>query len=608
MWIGTAPELARGYLARPVLTDRAKSALVPGATVALAGEGSHGKTQLAVGVARSLRLNLVLWVSATSRASVLSVYAEAAESESIPSASFLPWLRQTDRNWLVILDDLTDPAHLSGIWPSGPSGRVLVTTRSPARLTGTGQVIQVGKFSRHESMAYLMGRLVSDLNQRQGAADLVTELDDEPLALAQAAAVIDSSELSCRDYLEHYKREAALEPGASASAVSWGLSLEHVELLSPGTAQQLLAFAGMLDGAGIPLAIVPDDMKSTLPANVEAGLITADDELIRMATPVQTAIRAVLPDKMREEAVSTASSMMLAAWPQDEKPEWLVRALRSCTMILLNNTKDAPPEADVLMRAGQSLDAAGLAEPAVEWWRMLSDVLGPGNPAAVEVSERLTAAQLAAGKFTEALEALSGDVMVAKATYGATSPQTLAARETLAAAYMKMGGPADAVAVLKSVLADKEAALGAAHPETLTACCLLAEAQLADRRPKAAVKLLQRAAKGRKKVLGADHIDTIAAHGALGGAYHAAGRMASAVQEYERARDGYRRVLGWDDRETLAACLRLAHGYYGVGRLGDVSALLRDTLERCKRSLPASDPLIAAVRTSLDNVTGGPSE
>lgn len=604
MWIGNPPALAPGHVSRQALADQIRAALVPGATVALVGDGCHGKTQLAVAVAGSLDLDLVLWASATSRASVLSVFAEAAQAANVPPANFLTWLRETDRSWLVILDDITDPTHLSGIWPSGPAGRVLATTRSPARLSGDGQVIKIGKFTRHEAMAYLMGRLVSDLDQRQGAADLVAELDDEPLALAQAAAVIDSSELSCRDYLEHYAREAAVEPGAPSSAVSWGLSLEHAELLSPGTAQQLLAFAALLDGAGIPVAAVPADMRPTLPANVEAGLITADDQLIRMASPVQAAIRAVLPEKMRDTAISEAAAGLLSAWPADERPEWLARALRSCTASLLRNTTDAPPEGDVLLRAGQSLDAAGLAASAVEWWRMLSDVLGPGHSASVEVAERLTNAQLAAGKYTEAIEALSGDVMVAKATYGATSPQALAAREGLAAAYLRMGGPADAVAVLKSVLTDKETALGAAHPETLNACCLLAQAQLADQRPKDAVKLLQRAADGRRRVLGPDHLGTIAANGALGGAYHAAGKMASAVQAYQQARDGYTQVLGPDHRETLAASLQLAHGYYSVGRLGDVSALLRDTLGRCERVLPSGDPLTAAVQASLANVTG----
>jgi hypothetical protein len=79
--------------------------------------------------------------------------------------------------------------------------------------------------------------------------------------------------------------------------------------------------------------------------------------------------------------------------------------------------------------------------------------------------------------------------------------------------------------------------------------------------------------------------------------------MASAVQLYERARDGYAAVLGQDHRETLNASLRLAHAYYAVGRLGDVNRVLRETLSRSEAAFGPADPLTAAVRESLANVS-----
>jgi hypothetical protein len=43
---------------------------------------------------------------------------------------------------------------------------------------------------------------------------------------------------------------------------------------------------------------------------------------------------------------------------------------------------------------------------------------------------------------------------------------------------------------------------------------------------------------------------------------------------------------------------------YRVGRLSEAAALLRDTLEHCKRVLPQEDPLIRSLRESLKNVGG----
>ena len=80
--------------------------------------------------------------------------------------------------------------------------------------------------------------------------------------------------------------------------------------------------------------------------------------------------------------------------------------------------------------------------------------------------------------------------------------------------------------------------------------------------------------------------------------------MASALQFYEQACQGYERVLGADHPETLARRADLAHAYYTVGRLSDAATMLRDTVERCERSLPPGDPLTQTVRESLANIAG----
>ena len=88
-------------------------------------------------------------------------------------------------------------------------------------------------------------------------------MDGEPLALAQASAVIASSELTCHDYREHfaYRRDQAGGVGASggspaAGAITWSLSVDHADLLSPGTAQSLLVLTALLDGNAIPSAVL----------------------------------------------------------------------------------------------------------------------------------------------------------------------------------------------------------------------------------------------------------------------------------------------------------------------------------------------------------------
>lgn len=64
---------------------------------------------------------------------------------------------------------------LDGLWPAGPAGRLLVTSRRPGIAVGPSgtQVIPIGFFSVHETLNYLTERLGPNPVQRLGAIDLV---------------------------------------------------------------------------------------------------------------------------------------------------------------------------------------------------------------------------------------------------------------------------------------------------------------------------------------------------------------------------------------------------------------------------------------------------
>src|SRR5262249_42866764 len=105
---------------------------------------------------------------------------------------------------------------------------------------------------------YLSGRLWADPDKRHGVIELAQELDLEPIALAQASAVIANSPLSCREYLAHFvrEREQLAESSSArpaAASVTWTFSFERADQLGPGgSAPLLLALAAVLDGHGIP--------------------------------------------------------------------------------------------------------------------------------------------------------------------------------------------------------------------------------------------------------------------------------------------------------------------------------------------------------------------
>ena len=250
--VGEVPPLAEGYTDRPDTARGIMDSLHPGTTLALVPGsafaegpsnwlGACGKTQIAVIIAeflwRSAAIDVLIWVSATNRASVLSGYMQASvtafgiepagTAESI-AARLVSWLAATGKSWMVVLDDLQDATDLDGLWPEGPAGRVLVTGTQSSLASGRRgvQVVPVGFFSVREALNCLTERLSVNPAQRQGAIDLIEALGREPLALAQAASVVANSTLACRDYRDYFARRrqqigVAAGEVPSAAAVTW---------------------------------------------------------------------------------------------------------------------------------------------------------------------------------------------------------------------------------------------------------------------------------------------------------------------------------------------------------------------------------------------------
>jgi hypothetical protein len=271
---GAVPPTDEGLITRPDTVPGLDAVLVPGAVVALVpGQDapgrardwprSSGKTQLACYLAgslwRSRSVDVLAWVAATSRAAVLSGYVQAAaelgldyggDAESV-AARFLAWLAGTGRPWLVVLDDLRDAADLDGLWPAGPAGRLLITTADRTTIPARPGVLAlpVPAFSTREALTYLSGRLTTDPDQRNGAIDLAADLGCDPAALAQAAAVIASTGISCREYRGYFVQRQAEAGGGNcdppaAAWFTWTAAASHAERLAPGAGTWRLLVPG----------------------------------------------------------------------------------------------------------------------------------------------------------------------------------------------------------------------------------------------------------------------------------------------------------------------------------------------------------------------------
>jgi tetratricopeptide (TPR) repeat protein len=672
---GMMPPLDRHFSPRPETaapnTDRALASGVPVVLTCRAEPAKGvpdgrtcGKTQLAVFAAQSLlqarQLDLLVWVAAASQASVLSGYVDAARAvmgagltgtaESV-AARFASWLRGTSRRWLVVLDNLPGPEVLGRLWPEGPAGSVLITTTSPAAAFDgrRARVVPIGPFSTREALSYIMGRLTADTDQRAGAMDLAGELGGEPLALAQAAAVIGTSARTCLGYRDEFARRRAQLPNTNGrdlppTAVTWTFSLEQANRLSPdGAAQLLLALAALLGSQGIPgmvfsatavyayLAGLPvGSAADASHRQDQAGQERAWEALLVlertgllalgldppgsgstawMSQASQGFVQAALPAQLRDRAARAAADALLEAWPVGEEQGWLAGALRSCAASLVRATGDllwAGGCHRLLLRAGQSLASAGLTGPAVAYWRNIAAVservLGKDHPDTVTAAEELAGAYMAAGQAADAAQWFEWVLVLRVRTLGQDHVGAIAARRSLGHALVAAGQLGDAAIVLEQVAADYERVSGTDHLDTIgtleeLAAALSAAAQFAD-----ASSLYRRTAADRERIQGSRHPDTLATRQKLADTSLAAGRPRDARKQYQRVLADRERALGPDHPDTIASLSGLGAAYLAQGKMALALQQYEQAVTRSKRILSADHRSTLAARASLATV------
>ncbi|MEU9853659.1 tetratricopeptide repeat protein [Streptomyces sp. NPDC047974] len=553
----------------------------------LTGTGGVGKTQLAADYARTTwdggGVDVLVWISASSRSAITAGYAQAgaevlAADPGDPeqcARAFLAWLEpkagQKPCRWLVVLDDVVDPADVRGWWPpASPHGRVLVTTRRrEAALTGAGRrPVTVGLFTPEDAAVYLTAVLAAHDRHEppDQIAGLAADLGHLPLALAQAAAYLVDTDVSCARYrrlLDDRRRRLAdllPEPGALPDdqavtvTAAWSLSIEHADRLRPaGLARPMLRLAAMLDPNGIPADVLtnrpvlahltrhlPQDARPPVHATAEdaegalralhrLSLVTyAPHQPVRIHGLVQRTVREDLPPDVLAHTVRVAADALLDAWPETERDFAVGQRLRANTEALRSHdehllwTDDDVHE--VLLRLGQSLGRAGLYRASDDHYRDLA-----------ATSTR---------------------------KYGAASRRTLACRGNALGFLKYIASPAEAVAAYTELAEDCD------------------------------------------RLVGRDDYFTLRARGDLAETRALGGDPAGALADYEELLVDHRRVDGPHHRRTLSVRARIASLHVDAGDARYAAALYEELLDDCRSHLGPLDDMTLDVRRTLAQLRG----
>ncbi|MFJ5267115.1 tetratricopeptide repeat protein [Streptomyces sp. NPDC088358] len=647
-----------------------------GSDVVLSGPGGVGKSQLAASLARELRdqersggagLDVLVWVRATGTDQVISAYAEAAGQLHIPGAStddedgsarlFLRWLAATERRWLVVLDDITDPAAVQEWWPDSGAGRgwVLATSRrEDAQLTGGRRaLVRIGLYTDAESRAYLKRRLNDAGHARlydpDQADEMAAELGHLPLALGHAAAYLINKRPTMADYVT-LLRDAGGRLGdllpAGADTEGYGrpvtasllLSLDAVEEAdSSRLARPLLHLASLMDPLGHPgplwttpealdylrtarppqrrrlrkhhPPVVETEVHSALERLRTYALIIQDSATapMRMHALTARAVRETLPRGTLPGAARAGADAITSLWPHHEHEERELAALLRANVVHLDQlTRPAlwqPETHPCIYQVSHSLTEAGLNHQAIEYdettVRLTSVTLGPDHPDSLAARNNLVVSYSAGGRIQDALALAERVVTDRERIQGPDHPVTLTARNNLAASYGAAGRIQDALALAERVVTDQERIQGPDHPDTLTARTNLAASYSAAGRIQDALALRERVVTDRERIQGPDHPDTLTARTNLAASYSAAGRAQDALALADRVVTDQERIQGPDHPDTLTARSLLGVCYLAVGRAQDALAIAERVVTDRERILGVDHPDTIRARGNL---------
>lgn len=658
--VGHPPTDAAGLCDRAALAATIDAALGDDGVrrVVLRGTGGVGKTQLASAAFHRARGRgaVLVWTAAGTPESVRATYARAwralsREGRAQPDGPggdddtqadlFIAWLRTADRPWLVVLDDVDEPAALDGLWPIGPAGRALVTTRRrDAALTGPAvEVVDVGMFTPRESTGYLRARL----NGAAGAADadvaaLAGALGHYPLALSQAAAFVIDSGISVRAYLgllaDRRETVGELFPPTSPAdghdgtvAETWQLALDRAAtLVPPGHARAMLDLLSLL---------APDDIPDVVPRSAAArawlagtgapaGPVSERAALLALRAlhrlslvvhdpargPVSVAVHPLVQRATRETAAAPGAAAVAAAAAVEEcwsaaRDQETARALFRCA-----DTLDALAGEHlwsggmhpVLRRLGRHLVESGRPGAARDRDTLLLatavDRLGPGHRDVLVLRARIAANTGRLGDATTACDTLADLGRAAVGALGPDDPDTL--RVLADAAYWRLESGASAAALeeLRALLPRMERVLGPLDAATLDAHrhTALGIGHTGD--AVGARDAYAAYASRLEAACGSDHPAYYPNLADLGRWTGEAGDPEGAVAVHRRAVAGLEATRGSLDEETLTCRHNLAYWEGLAGRPDAAADGLAAVASDAVRGMGAEHPLTLTARAN----------
>ncbi|MFE0384638.1 tetratricopeptide repeat protein, partial [Streptomyces bungoensis] len=612
MFVGRQDELAE--LRRLLAAEGEIAVTQVSGTRAIHGLGGIGKSTLALHYAHTYRRSytLVWWINAASTEQIVTSLATlavrlcpqwaATAGVQERAAWAILWL-QWHPGWLLVFDNVEDPADLRHYLGTLPDGHHLATSRTATGWHTIAPTMPLGLLDADAAVNLLctlaLGPEPPTPQQRQDAAALAAELGYLPLALEQAGAYLFETGTSLADYRQMLRQvmdtaAGGIDPERTIARI-WRHTLTAIERRDPQAVTLLDAMAWLAPD-DIPRALLAQLCPNPLALGEALGALhaynmiahSADRQDVSVHRLVQTVLRhrpATDPDGYPPGRQNAEHLIQQALPDEDTDTSRWERLLPHVVAVADSTPPDSPAStetADAYHAAAQYLYRQGRDAHTIPLrtatLAQREQVLGDTHPHTLASRDNLASAYQAAGDLERAIPLHEATLAQREQVLGDTHPHTLISRINLAGAYRAAGDLERAIPLYEATLAQCEQVLGDTHPDTLISRNNLAGAYESAGDLGRAIPLYEATLAQCEQVLGDTHPHTLASRDNLAGAYESAGDLERAIPLYEATLAQREQVLGDTHPHTLTSRNNLAYAYESAGDLGRAIPLYEATL------------------------------
>jgi tetratricopeptide (TPR) repeat protein len=585
-------------------------------SAAIIGFGGVGKSELALHYAagRTGPSAVVWWADAGNAQTLelaladlayrLQPMAKTEEWKTIEAADWAAAWLQAHTGWLLILDNVDDPAVITPLLGTLTTGDILITTRRDITWTDYGATpVTLDLLSRPASVELLRERSVTPAAaagnaklsdtatgfDAEAADALAAALGDLPLALQQAAAYVAANRLPIAAYLQRLQTQTGAILGKTAPGTDphravarvFALTIDALQTAPPAAVDILDALAWLA-----PVPLPRQVITQSAGADTQgAGAATTDvDEVLGLVasyslinlTATTVAVHRLLQACLRDHDRATS--------PDGETPQEGLTEGQATALKWLSNAIPTDPDLNVT--------GWGLWRDLLPHLDAFFDHL-PQEPPDTDLASLLgqTGFYLwLQGRHRHALDLEERALAITEAALGPDHPDTGLRLANLAATLVNLGRPADALPLQQRALTITEAALGPDHPDTATRSDNLAGILIELGWHAEALPLQQRALAITEAALGPDQPDTATRLNNLAGTLIELGWHADALPLQQRALTITEAALGPDHPTTGLRLDNLAHTLIALDRHDEALPLQKRAVRIAEAALPADHP------------------